>query len=98
MYGKSFQKNWNQSFSNTQIVENPEMLNIMEELSTKEPVPTRTVPTVVPTTPVARRDPVKPTTVTTPTNKQIEVRLPDGKRRITPMFITSSASESNKFV
>ncbi|GLV43884.1 hira [Carabus blaptoides fortunei] len=96
MYGKSFQKNWTQSFSNTQIVENPEMLNIMEELSTKEPVPTNSTPTVVPTTPVARRDPIKPTTVTTPTNKQIEVRLPDGKRRITPMFITSSASESNK--
>lgn len=36
MYGKSLQKNWKQSFSNTQIVENPDMLEHMEDMASKE--------------------------------------------------------------
>lgn len=95
MYGKSIHKNWNKTFSNTQIVENPEMLNIMEEISHKELQPKVSTNTVVNAIPV-RKEPMRPiTNASTPTNKQIEVRLPDGKRRITPMLLTST-SDTNK--
>lgn len=99
MYGKSIQKNWKQSITNTQIVENPEMLNIMEELAQRDIQPkfptasTNSVSSTYNSIPV-RKEP-KPVT-NTPTNKQIEVRLPDGKRRITPMLLTSTSSDSNK--
>lgn len=92
MYGKSFQRNWNQSLSNTQIVEYPEMLTILEELNSCKmivPAPSelkRPAPTVA----------KPPVNIVSPTNKQIEVRLADGKRRITPMFLTSAAADVNK--
>lgn len=94
MYGKSFQRNWNQSLSNTQIVEYPEMLTILEELNSCKmivPAPSelkRPAPTVA----------KPPVNIVSPTNKQIEVRLADGKRRITPMFLTSAAADVNKLV
>lgn len=98
MYGKSFQKNWKHSFSNTQIVENPEMLNMIEESVKEERVPTNSVQAAPPPridVPTPRLDTARTTpTPTMPTNKQIEVRLPDGKRRITPMFLTSVPSEN----
>lgn len=93
MYGKSLQKSWKNNVSNTQIVENPEMLNKIEELAAQKesllkPVTTTNISYT--STPI-RREPIR--TTVTPVNKQIEVRLPDGKRRITPMLLQTVPTE-----
>lgn len=93
MYGKSLQKNWKQNFANTQIVENPEMLNKIEEMVQKEAQTKLTLNVPDSATPI-RKEPIKTINATTPTNKQIEVRLPDGKRRITPMLLTTIPTET----
>lgn len=94
MYGKSLQKNWNQSFTCSQIVETPELLQVIQdenEEKKEEMAPIKveiSEPTVVKTA---------PNTVLVATNKQIETRLPSGKRRITPMFL-KPAPVTPKFV
>lgn len=89
MYGKSLEKNWNQSFTGSQIVENPELLKTVEEVKNVEPE--KPANADIPKTPsLDFSEPAKanPATVFVATNKQIETRLPSGKRRITPMFLT----------
>lgn len=90
LYGKSLQKNWNQSFTSSQIVENPELLQSIEDLSEKSKSEvvrvTEKEETPKPTKPEVVEAP-KPATVLIATNKQVETRLPSGKRRITPMFL-----------
>lgn len=91
MYGKSLQKNWNQSFTSSQIVENPELLQTVSEVndqntsekSLKEDIPK---PANLDFSESTRAS--TPATVFVAANKQIETRLPSGKRRITPMFLT----------
>lgn len=99
MYGKSFHRNWNQSFSNTQIVEHPEMLTMLEEMNSCKmiaPAPlVNAQPDLKRPAPIVAKPRVN---IVSPTNKQIEVRLADGKRRITPMFLTSAAADINKLV
>lgn len=89
MYGKSLQKNWNQSFISSQIVENPELLQAMEK-NNDEVLCEKTEHSEF-SQPAKNgiSEPIKPAaTVFVPANKQIETRLPSGKRRITPMFLT----------
>lgn len=94
MYGKSLQRNWNQSFTgSSQIIENPELLQAMEEMNGKPKDDEKVKETLqsspilpVPTTPEVQEEPSKTTLISA--NKQIEMRLPSGKRRITPMFLT----------
>lgn len=93
LYGKSLQKNWNQSFTSSQIVENPELLQSIEELNEKnapekEEAPAPVKPEIV--------EPAKPSaaTVFVTANKQVETRLPSGKRRITPMLLTPAPAPS----
>lgn len=96
MYGKSLQKNWKSNFSNTQIVENPEMLTKIEEMAQKESqTKVSSNATTYISTPVRQEVP-RTSPAPAPTNKQIEVRLPDGKRRITPMLLTSVSTDSNR--
>lgn len=101
MYGKSLQRNLNQSFTGSQIIENPELLQAMEEINdkcNKEITTTKEIPK--PVTPEIQEF-QKPSTPLIPANKQIETRLPSGKRRITPMFLTpapvTSKYEYDKF-
>ncbi|KAK4876707.1 hypothetical protein RN001_009213 [Aquatica leii] len=88
MYGKSLQRNWNQSFTGSQIIENPELLQTMEEIndkniksSVKEEMPKPAAASEI-------KEVSKPVGALVSANKQIETRLPSGKRRITPMFLT----------
>lgn len=99
MYGKSLQRNLlNQSFSGSQIIENPELLQTMEEENVreedKEEMEVEDVPIVVPS-PIQQESP-KTSSVLVPANKQTETRLPSGKRRITPMFLKLVPSSSTK--
>lgn len=91
MYGKSLEKNWNQSFISSQIVENPELLQDIQEQSKEQIKPEPEKISVTEETSVKPQvsDLNKPATPTVfvPANKQIETRLPSGKRRITPMFL-----------
>ncbi|KAI4472211.1 member of the hir1 family of wd-repeat protein [Holotrichia oblita] len=90
MYGKSLQQNLlNQSFSGSQIIENPELLRAMEEGNAspkKDAMEVEEVPAVVVASPIQQESP-KTSSVLVPINQQTETRLPSGKRRITPMFL-----------
>ncbi|KAF5276450.1 hypothetical protein FQA39_LY06519 [Lamprigera yunnana] len=89
MYGKSLQRNWNQSFTGSQIIENPELLQTMEEINEKSNKPTvAAIPKPALTPEVVEVQ--KSVGSLVPANKQIETRLPSGKRRITPMFLTTT--------
>lgn len=85
MYGKSLQRNLNQSYTGSQIIENPELLNVIEENILVMEAPMKEIPKVM--APPEVVDSPKPSNILVPANKQIETRLPDGKRRITPMFL-----------
>lgn len=89
------QKNWNLSFSGTQIVENPEILSAIEEMNEKnansnikidipEPQPINKD--------VSYESPKLNQSILVPVNKQVETRLPSGKRRITPMLLAPALS------
>lgn len=92
IYGKSLEKNWNQSFTSSQIVENPELLKTIkqekDQMKPEKPLE-KDIPKPVN---LDYSEPAKTNTATVfvTTNKQIETRLPSGKRRITPMFLTPS--------
>ncbi|KAB0796937.1 hypothetical protein PPYR_10998 [Photinus pyralis] len=91
MYGKSLQRNWNQSFTGSQIIENPELLQAMEEINDQQriqPSIQKEIPKLV-TPPAPQESPKSAPPLVVP-NKQIETRLPSGKRRITPMFLTAA--------
>lgn len=92
MYGKSLQQDLlNQSFSGSQIIENPELLRAMEEGNASPKKDVMEVEEIVPppanTSPVQQESPPKTSSVLVPINQQTETRLPSGKRRITPMFL-----------
>lgn len=98
MYGKSLQRNLNQSFTGSQIVENPELLHTIEEMNDNNL--SNCIKIDIPKPAFLQEpklDSPKPATVLVPANKQIETRLPDGKRRITPMFLKPAPSLPNKY-
>lgn len=77
------------SFSGTQIVENPELLSAIEKINENK---TNSLHIELPkpaTQDVPLESPKHITNVLVPANKQLETRLPSGKRRITPMLLTS---------
>ncbi|XP_017768816.1 PREDICTED: protein HIRA homolog [Nicrophorus vespilloides] len=90
MYGKSMQRNLlNSSFVGSHIIEYPEMLSeqdAINDISMKQmneinvEIPKITIPTINLESP-------KQNGLLVASNKQIETRLPSGKRRITPMFL-----------
>jgi protein HIRA/HIR1 len=90
IYHKSLQKSWNLTFSGTQIVENPELLTAIDKIN--ETNNTANISLELPK-PVAQEvsfeSPKLNTSILVPANKQVETRLPSGKRRITPMLLTS---------
>lgn len=96
VYHKSLQRNWNQSFSGTQIVENPELLIAIDEITDQnnsnhsKPNDTDNISNKD----VSFESPKLNQSVLVPANKQVEVRLPSGKRRITPMLLTSVQSNN----
>lgn len=95
VYHKSLQKSWNLNLQGTQIVENPELLSAIEEINEKTNLPpsikvdTQDSSTKETTKDVPLESPKLNTSILVPANKQLETRLPSGKRRITPMFLTS---------
>lgn len=107
LYEKVYHKSsWNMSFTGTQIAENPEILTAIDELNQNANKTFPKDEKEEPTTPVKSdtinepsqnaivSTPVVPaaTTVFVPVNKQVETRLPSGKRRITPMLLTPSTA------
>lgn len=96
MYGKSLQRNLNQSYTGSQIIENPEMLNAIEEINAPTPeIPIKDIPK--PASPELIQESPKTSSILVPANKQIETRLPDGKRRITPMFLKPVPTVPTKY-
>ncbi|CAH1955908.1 unnamed protein product [Acanthoscelides obtectus] len=99
IYHKSLQKSWNLNLQGTQIVENPELLNTIEEMNEKSNIPSISVDERedVVTTPSKDRSFESPNlnqSFLVPANKQVETRLPSGKRRITPMLLTTVSNVS----
>lgn len=97
MYHKSLQRNWNLSFVGTQIAENPELLSAMEEINEKnaaKPQPEIPETNLNISHNTTFETPQVNQSVLVPVNKQVETRLPSGKRRITPMFLTSVPNNS----
>ncbi|CAG9862092.1 unnamed protein product [Phyllotreta striolata] len=102
MYHKSFQKNWNLNVGGSQIVENPELLGVLDEINKKQEVtnpisieiqdPPRSITPIKETSYIPCESP-KINLV--PQNKQLETRLPSGKRRITPMLLTVKETTNN---
>lgn len=94
MYGKSLQRNLlSKSFTGSQIIENPELLCAIEEVSSnlvKEVEIDKTEEPPIIVNPTIQEE--LNTSVLVPANKQIETRLPSGKRRITPMFLKPAPS------
>ncbi|KAK9878470.1 hypothetical protein WA026_022112 [Henosepilachna vigintioctopunctata] len=100
LYEKLYHKSsWNIGFTGTQIAENPEILNAIDKVN--EISKPKTFPgneeMLPPKTPAKDNnlEVESPkintnTTVFVPVNKQVETRLPSGKRRITPMLLTPS--------
>lgn len=90
VYHKSLQKNWNLSFSGTQIVENPEILAAIDEMNEKNANMSIKVDIPEPL-PIMKDLPYESPnfnqSILVPVNKQVETRLPSGKRRITPMLL-----------
>ncbi|KAJ8924558.1 hypothetical protein NQ315_000707 [Exocentrus adspersus] len=93
VYHKSLQRNWNLSFSGTQIVENPELLSAIDKINENNDISDITKTDVQdPPQPVVKEvsldSPRLNQNILVPANKQLETRLPSGKRRITPMLLT----------
>ncbi|KAJ8958968.1 hypothetical protein NQ314_006332 [Rhamnusium bicolor] len=102
---KVMDMNWNLSFSGTQIVENPELLSAIDEINEKNNAPVVNKPDIQEPQPVIKdvsfESPKLNQSILVPANKQLETRLPSGKRRITPMLLTSLllySSQSGKEV
>lgn len=78
------------SFSGSQIVENPELLSAIEKVeeNSESTVVSELPKPVVQDIPI--ESPKLNTSILVPANKQLETRLPSGKRRITPMLLTSA--------
>ncbi|CAG9818845.1 unnamed protein product [Phaedon cochleariae] len=98
VYHKSFQKNWNLSFQGTQIVENPELLSAIDEINEENVKPPLNIEIQDPhlvNKDVSFESPNLNQSILVPANKQVETRLPSGKRRITPMMLTSVPNTSN---
>lgn len=95
MYGKSLQRNLNQTWSGSQIIEDPEMLQVIEEANKPPEIQIKEIPKIEPPE-IKHESPEKPSNILVPANKQIETRLPDGKRRITPMFLKPVPSTPTK--
>ncbi|XP_060535243.1 protein HIRA homolog [Cylas formicarius] len=92
VYHKSLQGGWGVNFGGTQIVEDPELLSAIEEMNVKSAPAT---PEVV-EPPRAPDDASNPNqNVLVPVNKQVETRLPSGKRRITPMLLTTAPTATS---
>ncbi|XP_044271848.1 protein HIRA homolog [Tribolium madens] len=88
IYHKSLQKSWNLSFSGTQIVENPELLTAIDKINETSNSISLELPKPE-SRDVSFESPKPNTTILVPANKQVETRLPSGKRRITPMLLTT---------
>lgn len=71
-------------------MENPELLQSMQDLNENNKVEKEAIPKSVKTEVVETPKPT--TTVFVATNKQLETRLPSGKRRITPMLLTPTSA------
>lgn len=93
MYHKSLQRNWNLSFTGTQIVENPDLLSAIDEINEKNDTSNVNKIEIQEPQPVVKdvlfESPKLNQSILVPANKQLETRLPSGKRRITPMLLTS---------
>ncbi|XP_066138243.1 protein HIRA [Euwallacea fornicatus] len=92
VYHKSLQSSWSLNISSSQIVEDPELLCAIEEMNKKTEA--------ISVEPLEIREPPKAQEVCYDTsrlnqnvmmtvNKQVETRLSSGKRRITPMLLTT---------
>ncbi|KAL3282900.1 hypothetical protein HHI36_006058 [Cryptolaemus montrouzieri] len=100
LYEKLYHKSsWNIGFTGTQIAENPEILTAIDKVveSSKAKTFPKDEEMLPPKTPIKEVPPALEspkvnmnTTVFVPVNKQVETRLPSGKRRITPMLLTPS--------
>lgn len=90
IYHKSIQKSWNLSFSGTQIVENPELLSAIEKIEDNVEHTIICEPPKPVIQDIALKSPNLNSSILIPANKQLETRLPSGKRRITPMLLTSA--------
>ncbi|XP_018573926.1 protein HIRA homolog [Anoplophora glabripennis] len=93
VYHKSLQRNWNLSFTGTQVVENPDLLSAIDEINEKNDTSTANKIEFQEPQPVVKdvafESPKLNQSILVPANKQLETRLPSGKRRITPMLLTS---------
>ncbi|KAJ8941447.1 hypothetical protein NQ318_021107 [Aromia moschata] len=97
VYHKSLQRNWNMSFSGTQIVENPELLSAIDEMNEKNNMSNLKIVIEEPKPfmkDVSFESPKLNQSILVPANKQLETRLPSGKRRITPMKLTSVSKDA----
>ncbi|XP_072378444.1 protein HIRA isoform X1 [Diabrotica undecimpunctata] len=94
MYHKSFQKSWNRNFGSSQIIENAELLEALKE-KIKQDQSNMSIEVQDPPQPVTPQkeipfdSPKLNQSILVPQNKQLETRLPSGKRRITPMLLTA---------
>ena len=83
LYGKSAANNI--ASVNTTIIENPELLQLQEQQRTKSIIQAGEVSLSNTSTASDKK------AIRAPTDKQIEMRTVDGRRRITPMFIPPPA-------
>lgn len=103
LYGKSIESNWSQMSASQMIIEDPEVLAAREQLAVKKQQQNATINSNlekrvegigIVATPIKKsisipQVPSTPDTIIPPVQKQIETRRPDGKRRITPMFLVA---------
>lgn len=92
VYHKSLQRNWNTGFTGTQIVENPDILQAIDEMNEKNHTSEMNIDIQEPqpvNKDVSFESPKLNQSILVPANKQVETRLPSGKRRITPMLLTT---------
>lgn len=92
MYHKSLQNSWNTNFSGTQIVEDAELLCAIDEMNEKSKEVVLELPEIKEpprAKDVCYESPMPNQNLLVPINKQVETRLPSGKRRITPMLLTT---------
>ncbi|KAL1516544.1 hypothetical protein ABEB36_000450 [Hypothenemus hampei] len=90
VYHKSLQSSWNLNLSGSQVVEDPELLCAIEEMNSKKTEPIKVdTPEPPRAQDVCYESPKLNQSIFIPINKQVETRLPSGKRRITPMLLTT---------
>ncbi|XP_050301277.1 protein HIRA homolog isoform X2 [Anthonomus grandis grandis] len=95
IYHRSLQSSWNTNVGSSQIIEDPEILLAIEEVN-KKTKPLNIEPPEINEPPkpqdIIIASPNLNQSVLVPANKQVETRLPSGKRRITPMLLTPSGN------